>query len=380
MSFFKNTLTALHKKEINLIEKIRPGYSKYIVEMILKEYEKKMNTYLTIRTTPKRSEQFYYSELNSRIQDELAIIIQGGLYAKDNFTVETCKVYRKSFKNAKIIVSTWENEDTEIINELKELGVFVIQSKKPKFTGIGNINLQVKSTYEGLKYAKKIKAKYVLKTRTDQRLQKNNLYEYFISLLEKFPVVKDGVLKLPQTQRIIVLQSPVAASMFMPLHVSDFLYFGRIEDVTRIFEIDEEKISETKEERFEREKKLINENSAMEFHHLEAPEVKLMETYILNYQKDLKPEELLSVYNFWNLLKEDLLVVSYNDVGFLWGKDGRYYNENELLHNYDLGDSDLTRKKYVLDFSNWLSIYCGVLEYSKEYEKIPMLPACDIIM
>ncbi len=51
------------------------------------------------------SQEFDYSNF--------AIAMQGPLLLKNNFTLETLKLYKKYFQNALIILSTWEGEDED---------------------------------------------------------------------------------------------------------------------------------------------------------------------------------------------------------------------------------------------------------------------------
>ncbi|SFF09163.1 WavE lipopolysaccharide synthesis family protein [Trichococcus pasteurii] len=367
----KGILRRLHEGEFKLARMFRAGYDKYIIDMVLNEYEKNQNTYLTTRLAPKTSEQVYYKKLEVQNLPKFAVILQGPLLLENDFTLETCKMYRKLFSDNVIIVSTWDDEDTETIKKIKNLKIIVIQNKKPKFTGIGNINFQVISTKAGLAEAEKAGVHYVLKTRTDQRFQKNNLYEYFVSLLKQFPVDADGM-NLPQDKRIIVLQSPVGASLFIPFHISDFMFFGVLDDVFRLFEIDEQNVSENKKERTQRENDMITTSTVMDFHSAEAPEIMFMKNYICNHG-NISEAEFYRVKTYWNFIKNYIIAVSYDEVGFLWGKPGRYYSDNNLNHIYEVEDSEKRSYKYVLNFSNWLSIYSGILQYSISYEELAQM-------
>ena len=62
--------------------------------------------------------------------------------------------------------------------------IHLISNKKPEYVGYKNSNLQAISTKNAIKYAKKIKCKYVLKTRTDVRLNSKNFQEYLLNLLK----------------------------------------------------------------------------------------------------------------------------------------------------------------------------------------------------
>ena len=61
-------------------------------------------------------------------------------------------------------------------------------NKKPAVFGPYNINLQLVSTRNAIKSAIDQGYKYTMKTRTDQRFYRHDLFKYFTSLLQVFPL------------------------------------------------------------------------------------------------------------------------------------------------------------------------------------------------
>lgn len=51
--------------------------------------------------------------------DNLAIVMQGPIRKEDNFTYNTVKYYRDIYPNAKVIVSTWIDEDANDIEKYR---------------------------------------------------------------------------------------------------------------------------------------------------------------------------------------------------------------------------------------------------------------------
>lgn len=47
--------------------------------------------------------------------DNLAIVMQGPIRKEENFTYNTVKYYRHMYPNVKVIVSTWIDEDLEVL-------------------------------------------------------------------------------------------------------------------------------------------------------------------------------------------------------------------------------------------------------------------------
>ena len=74
---------------------------------------------------------------------------------------------------------------------------------------------------------------YAIKTRTDQRLCRNGIFEYLLSLQEIFPM--ENIYNIKQNKRIIVSEGNVHANMLIPFHISDFFYFGVLDDLIDFF-------------------------------------------------------------------------------------------------------------------------------------------------
>ena len=57
--------------------------------------------------------------------------MQGPIRKEDNFTYNTVKYYRDIYPNAKVIVSTWIDEDANDIEKIQELGATIVLNEKP---------------------------------------------------------------------------------------------------------------------------------------------------------------------------------------------------------------------------------------------------------
>lgn len=91
-----------------------------------------------------------------------AIVIQGPMQHKP---LHIAKFYSQ-FDN--VVWSSWEDEDIEIVKQVRDIGVNVILNKKPKFNGDRNINYQLNSTFKGIEYFKnKNNITEVIKIRSD---------------------------------------------------------------------------------------------------------------------------------------------------------------------------------------------------------------------
>ena len=164
--------------------------------------------------------------------DDTAIVIQGPIEYTNNYTAETFKLYRSIYPNAPIVVSTWKDEATNSFRrECKENSVVLLENEPPKIRAYGNMNMQLKSSLEGVRYVKEnTSAKFVLKTRTDQRINYFSFLVYFKNLLETFPPKGDKL-----RERIIFPGSQVTKAH--PFYPHDFFAFGHVEDIFKLFDI-----------------------------------------------------------------------------------------------------------------------------------------------
>lgn len=285
-----------------------------------------------------------------------AIVMQGPLCKKDNMTVNSIKFYKKTYPLAKIIVSTWNDELKEDINQIAELGAIVVQSEKPSNSGIMNVNYQLTSSLAGVKKAKEIGCDFAVKTRTDQRICKPFIFDTMISAIKMFPGGKE------QKARMVTLGIG-NGGMFMPYFTCDFLYLGYTDDLLRLFSI-------TADERKD-DKTLRDSNLTLTRRQLSEQE-KAPEIYILkHYCKDcLKLSGEDSVKEHWNVTKNYLICYGMKDVDLMWTKYDYHYNLNTYSSAYyDCKDSSKHLRTMCFDFFNWFNLYAGNIKYDERYEQ-----------
>lgn len=198
-----------------------------IIYSILEKFEEIINAYWTYTIRPAMSNEV--SKGNKSFSDpSTAIMLQGPIVYKRNFTVETVKLYAKRYPECKIIVSTWKEEKE--INELEKIeNVYVCFSDKP-VPGRGNVNMQKVSTLAGIKKAKELGCKYFLKTRTDQRIYGSEIISFCIKLLAFFPIKGNT----NASGRLITTSTGTFKSRLY--NICDMFLFGHIEDVERFFD------------------------------------------------------------------------------------------------------------------------------------------------
>ena len=306
-------------------QKIIKNESGFIVDLT-------KDNYLTYHLRPKLAENFNL-ESTCNIDDKIAIIIQGPIKEKFNFLKNTLDIYKKIFKNSLIIISTWENENIDLINSLKNENTFVIFSKEPTKSQ-NNINHQIYSTNVGLELALKKGAKYSIKTRSDVRINKNNLETYLISLLSTFPVKENNFIK----SRIIV--PSLITFKYRLYSLSDITMFGETNDLIKYF----------KNEKFEQGIKKFNfnnENLLIEQTPVIA-EIFLCSRFINQIEGNIS----WNLDNWWRCLKDYFCVIDNSSLDLLWYKYDWEY-EYRYLRTY----SDKFAR--AIDFQDWLSLYSG---------------------
>jgi hypothetical protein len=163
----------------------------------------------------------------------IAILMQGPLNIVNNFTCQTLALYRHIYPNITIILSTWHNQDPQILAEIEQLGVEVILNDYPLFNGTQNVNFQITTTVNGLKYLKTKNVEYVLKTRTDQRCYESiDFLAYFLSLSTCFPI------KVPNcklAERLIICS--INTFIERLYGVTDMFMFGTIDDMILYWDV-----------------------------------------------------------------------------------------------------------------------------------------------
>jgi len=302
--------------------------------------------FLTYHLRPKNSQNFYL-ESTCLINEKIAIIIQGPVQNKFDFLKNTLEIYKKIFKNSIIIISTWENEDQNSINNLKDENTFVLYNKEPK-ASYNNIDHQIHSTNLALNFAKTKGAKYSLKTRTDVRLYKNNLETFLISLIKTFPAKENGLIK----SRIIV--PSLVTLKFRLYSLSDIVMFGETEDLLVYFNIESYKEGL-------RKFNLTEENCIREGTPVVA-EIFLC----LRFINTLEGKVNWNLENWWRCLKNYFCIIDNSSLDLFWHKYDWNY-EYRYLRTY----SDKFAR--AIDFQDWLSLYNDSknnwLKSSDEHEK-----------
>lgn len=317
--------------------------------------EKYTDYFITYRYRPRYTESLPILERKHNRAPKIAIVLQGPIMEKDDFTCESVKFYKKHYPNAHIIVSTWVDENKDLIDRVSNAGAIVVQTEKPHFFGHGNINLQLVNSKTGIFRAKELGSEYVCKTRTDQRIMHADVFEYLINLLNLFPCDNSDFLS-KQKSRIICFGMEYG-DLFYPFFLSDFFYFGATEDICSLFD----------SELDYRENVGICDNVSRR---LCAQENRVSEIQIIRqYISRMGGNNVCTIRAYWDFVKNHLICINKDDIGLFWNKYDTKYSEHARNGHFHEQDSEQNLKCYNWDFINWLNLYSGTLEYQQRYEE-----------
>ena len=330
------------------------------LKLVKKEYREFMMTEVC-KSISDRKYDVYYRLVPKDIVPEpfdrkvhikkYAIVLQGPIRVEEDFTLKTVMYYRNMYPEAVIIVSTWKDEAEDVVEKIRETGTQVILCEKPEQGGHLNINFQLTNSLAGIQKAKELGVEYVLKTRTDQCLYKEYIFEYFQNLIGMFPVNDNSV----QKSRIIAL-SMNYGNMFYPYFLSDFMYFGAVEDMIKLLSVPKDTRT-----RFSMPPGATRRDFAKMLY---APEVYI----IVNYLRSLGHECDFSVKDHWDIIKKYFICVDRKTVGLVWPKYEGKYKEHCFFGDYFMDNNEKLLKTRNFDFVNWFNLYSGSLVYEEAYE------------
>lgn len=173
---------------------------------------------------------------------DISVVVQGPVQTltdrdqEEGITKKCIDSVRKHLPGAKIILSTWHNQDLSGLDydELvlcNDPGRNIRQYKKDGSPHYYNNNRQIVSTSEGLK---RVTTKYAVKLRSDNYLTSDS----FVSLQKKFPK-RCKQYKFLQ-ERVVVANAftrKYAKGHKVAFHLSDFFYFGLTEDLLSLWDL-----------------------------------------------------------------------------------------------------------------------------------------------
>jgi len=210
---------------------------------------------------------------------KVGIVIQGPIIPRT--TLEICMFYKKIYPQVRIVLSTWESENTEPFQGFLDERFAVIQSVKPKAPGPSNINLQIASTIAGINQLRDQGCNYILKTRTDTLLGNSSFLNYLIWMHSK------------GKQNALVFSS-FNSFLFRFFSPSDQVMFGDVTDIARFWSID-----------------LVPDDQEIDF-----PEGYLFKNYLELNGYETREE----LTNYLIALRDYAVIADHEQLGQIWNK------------------------------------------------------------
>lgn len=302
---------------------------------------------------------------------DAAIVLQGPIVYENNYTAKTAKLYRSLYPNAPIVISTWTGEATDDFRKAcRENTIVLIESVLPKkaFPWITTVNFQIESSYQGIKYIREnTDAKFVLKTRCDQRFNRPDFLLHMKNTLATFAPLGDKL-----KQRLIV-PGDFNGGFVVPFNVCDYFSFGTIDDMTKLYDIPHDTVGVgiyhwIHRKTFRRLFKIIGRYGfwlrepvkhprKLKKFNLTMSKFYTSELYIIKkfYETHIAPIEPDKILETYHKFLRDYLIVMDNDaLLFDWPK----YDEN---YRYNMNScfwfEDYMYWAIGMNHSQWLDLY-----------------------
>lgn len=298
---------------------------KKYAEKIIEFFEKRKKVFLTFHMRPAFASSVNKETINN--EKDTAIVIQGPIIKKQNFTLETVKTYRKIFPSAHIMLTTWKGEDT---SEFKNIGIEILLNEKPEHPGISNINYQILSTLNGINATKKLDVVYVLKTRTDQRIYDPRALTYFKNLLATFPIENT------KKARGRIITTDMNTYKYRPYSLSDMTLFGFFDDMLNYWNTSID----------------IRKNAKYKYENvLEWSRLKLCEVFLsANYFEKMGEKLAWSISDSWKKYIDYFCIADRSTVDLYWYK----YEKNKEYRSKTYDGSFMNEE---FSFIDWLKLY-----------------------
>ena len=159
------------------------------------------------------------------------IVMQGPIRYEEDFTLKTAMLYRQIYPDIPIVITTGDKDiSNKFIEQCKVNKIEVLKNKLPCISGYGHVNYQVCNTIKGINYLEG-RARYILKTRTDQAFYYPAFLIFLQNILYTF---KKSDSKM--SGRLVFLGAR-NSYRWIPFHVSDFMAFGRFDDMKKLYDI-----------------------------------------------------------------------------------------------------------------------------------------------
>ena len=191
--------------------------------------------------------------------------------------------------------------------------------------------MQIVTSTAGLELAVKMKKKYSLKTRTDQRIYHIRSLTFLSNLLKDFPLT---IATSKQKGRLVALGAYDPATKPKPYHVYDNLIFGYTEDVLLYFSAD-----------------FIPDKPEIDFLKDRYPDCPFtVEIYFFTeFLKKVGHRLAYTPDDYLRALAAHTILVDPRSLGWYWYKYWRFTRDQNMNVTY--------RNRIHIGFVEWLNLY-----------------------
>ena len=294
----------------------KTSFGRNLFNTLFNVVEQMRRHFITIHERPFSAKQIKIESTNYPYP-RTAIVIQGPVVEKRNFTLETVRFYKGLFKETEIILATWADISSSTLSLFQKESIHVVRTSYPEHNGRRNINLQLASTQAGIKKAEELGVTHVLKTRTDQRFHNPHLLAFLHNLHKTFPSLE----KYPQQKERIIVGHQ-GTSKYKIYDINDQFQFGTLSDMKMFWNIP--LVAPDKE--------------------LPSTETHLFTTYLKKLGRELDWTNADSL----EALATTCIVVDKQSIDLYWYKYIRHREYRMVDYKYRVHD---------LSFSEWLILY-----------------------
>ncbi len=306
--------------------------AKKLFYKIIDLINKVSGNFVSVSVRPVYARDIVLKPIAVLVPKKTAIIIQGPLKKELDFTLETIKLYKRTLlPTTEIVVSTWDDEDEETLNQLRSMGVHVVTASKPSNRGIFNVNLQLTSVVQALNKCSQLNVDFVLKTRTDIRIYAPNIEEYLAGLLEAFPPAAG------YDQKYRILGFSLNSYMYRLYYVSDITVYGHISDMKKYWEVPLDT----------RTKEPDNINWTLRA----WSEARMVETYLAStYLEKIGKTLTWTLEDSFRALAENFIIIDDQSIDLYWYKYRSWMEYRNRNYKSNKNNACIT-------FRDWFTLY-----------------------
>jgi len=179
--------------------------------------------------------------------------------------------------------------------------------------------------------------------------------DFFKALVNEYKPINNDVTN-PQKGRVITCAMNYG-DMFAPFMTADFLYFGYVEDVYSLFNINLDNRNKGCWDSMVSRKKMSEDQL--------SPESYILQGYALNLGFKVECD----VKTSWQFIKNHLISINKDMIGLYWPKYDQRLEENRRNGYFNSNEVEGQYSTYNFDFIMWLCLLENSFAYSPSFEE-----------